>query len=183
MSRMMISSGKPKVPNMAILPKLRPQRGRRVGDPGLMRRGTGLIVPLFSAALATAQFTSGVSVIEVYATVTDAHGEAVAGLTAADFHVAEDGAPQTVSTFFAGEFPLSVIIALDRSFSMSGEKLTLARSAARLFIAGLKPDDEVMVLAVGSETETIVPPVPARGAGGAALDAIEPWGTTPLYDV
>jgi len=142
-----------------------------------------VIVPLFTAALAAAQFTSRVSVIEVYATVTDAQGEPVAGLSADDFHVSEDGAPQTVSTFFAGEFPLSVVVTLDRSFSMSGERLNLAKRAARLFIGSLKPDDEVMVLAVGSEIETIVPPVRARAAAAAAIDAIEPWGTTPLYDV
>jgi len=142
-----------------------------------------VIVPLFTAALAAAQFTSRVSVIEVYATVTDAQGEPVAGLSADDFHVSEDGAPQTVSTFFAGEFPLSVVVTLDRSFSMSGERLNLAKRAARLFIGSLEPDDEVMVLAVGSEIETIVLPVPARAAAAAAIDAIEPWGTTPLYDV
>jgi Ca-activated chloride channel family protein len=147
-----------------------------------------VIVPLFAAALGAtvlaAQFTSRVSVIEVYATVSDAHGEPIDGLAAPDFHVSEDGAPQTISTFFAGEFPLSVVVALDRSFSMSGARLDLAKKAAREFIAALKPDDEVMVLAVGSETETIVPPVRARAAAAAgAIDAIQPWGTTPLYDV
>ena len=142
-----------------------------------------MIVPLFTAALAAAQFTSRVSVIEVYATVSDAHGEPVTGLSGSNFHVSEDGAPQTISTFFAGDFPLSVVVALDRSFSMSGEKLTLAKRAARLFVAELKPDDEVAVLAIGSEVETIVPAAPAKAAAVAAVDAIEPWGTTPLYDV
>ena len=147
-----------------------------------------MIVPLFVVALGAAalaaQFTSRVSVIEVYATVSDAHGVPIDGLAAPDFHVSEDGAPQTISTFFAGEFPLSVVVALDRSFSMSGARLDLAKKAAREFISALKPDDEVMVLAVGSETETIVPPVPARAAAAAgAIDAIQPWGTTPLYDV
>jgi len=119
----------------------------------------------------------------VYASVTDAHGEPLSGLAAADFHLTEDGAPQTVSTFFAGEFPLSVVVALDRSFSMSGAKLELAKRGARQFISALRPEDEVMVLAVGSETETIVPAAPASAAAAGALDAIQPWGTTPLYDV
>jgi Ca-activated chloride channel family protein len=141
-----------------------------------------VIVPLFTAALAAAQFTSGVSVVEVYASVTDAHGQPLAGLNASDFHVLEDGVPQAITTFYAGEFPLSTVVALDRSFSMSGARLTLAKQAARLFIGALKPDDEVMVLAIGSDTQTIVPPVPARAASMAALDGIEPWGTTPLYD-
>jgi Ca-activated chloride channel homolog len=150
------------------------------------RRGTALIVPLFLAALSAgvaAQFTSGVNLVEVYATVTDPQGQSITGLTAADFRVSEDGVPQPITTFVAGEFPLSIVIVVDRSFSMSGEKLNLARQAARLFVTALRPDDEVMVLAAGSEIETITPPIPARDAAATAWDAIQPWGTTPLYDV
>ncbi len=152
-----------------------------------MRRGTVAIVPLIAAALAAGieavQFTSGVSLVEVYATVTDAQGQPITGLTAANFQVAEDGVPQPVTTFVAGEFPLSIVIVIDRSFSMSGVRLNLARQAARQFVSALRPDDEVMVLAAGSEIETITPPVPAREAASTRWDAIEPWGTTPLYDV
>ena len=98
------------------------------------------IVPLIALTLAAgtyAQFTSGVNLIEVYATVTDQRGAAVTNLTAADFRVAEDGSPQTITAFAAGEFPLAVAIGLDRSFSMgSGRtaRLDIAKGAARAFI-------------------------------------------------
>jgi len=118
-----------------------------------------IVPPVFTAALAAAQFSSGVSLVEVYATVTDGQGQPVNGLTAADFQVTEDGVAQPISTFAAGEFPLSVVV------------------------SALRPDDEVTVLAVGSEIETITPPVPARVAVATAWDAITPWGSTPLYDV
>lgn len=140
------------------------------------------IVPLFAAAPLAAQFASGVNLTEVYATVTNERGEPVGGLTAADFRVAEDGRPQSVSTFAAGEFPLSVVVALDRSFSMAGARLDTAKRAASAFIQALRPEDEVSVLAVGSEIETITPPVPARDAARTAWDAITVWGSTPLYD-
>jgi Ca-activated chloride channel family protein len=120
--------------------------------------------------------------VEVYATVTDRAGEPVMGLTAADFRIAEDNAPQTITTFAAGEFPLSITIALDRSFSMAGDRLELSKRAARSFIAALRPTDEVMVLAVGSEIDTITPPVPATAAAATRWEAIEAWGSTPLYD-
>src|SRR6266540_5843547 len=100
-------------------------------------RWTTAIVPLFVAALAAAQFSSGVSLVEVYATVTDQQGEPVKGLKAADFRVSEDGVAQTVTTFVAGEFPLSVAVAIDRSFSMANgktDRLAVAKSAARAFI-------------------------------------------------
>jgi Ca-activated chloride channel family protein len=148
----------------------------------------GAIVPLFALALAAApyaQFTSGVSLVEVYATVTDRQGGPVTGLTAADFRVLEDGMPQTITAFAAGEFPLAVAIGLDRSFSMSGERgarLNMAKSAARAFIGALKPQDQLMVIAIGSETSVVAPLSTNHGAALAAIDRLDAWGTTPLYD-
>jgi Ca-activated chloride channel family protein len=127
-------------------------------------------------------YSTGVNLVEVYATVTDRQGQPVTGLTAADFEVREDGVRQTISAFAAGEFPLSIAIALDRSFSMAGERLALSKQAARTFIKALRPSDEVMVLAIGSEITTITPPVAARDAETTRWESIDPWGTTPLYD-
>jgi len=104
----------------------------------------GLIAPVFG------QFSSGVSVVEVYASVTDARGEPVTGLTREDFEILENGTPQPTSAFSAGDFPLSVAVALDRSFSMSGSRLAVARSAARVFLGELRESDESAILAIGS---------------------------------
>ena len=97
-----------------------------------------------------AQFTSGVNLVEVYVTVTDQRGAPVRDLTAADVRIREDGSPQTISAFTAGEFPLAVAVGLDRSFSMGAgrtSRLDTAKSAARAFIDALKPADQVMVIA------------------------------------
>jgi Ca-activated chloride channel family protein len=66
---------------------------------------------------------------------------------------------------------------------MAGERLALAKRAAAAFIRALRDEDEVMVLAIGSDVETITPPVPARNAAAVPWAAIDAWGTTPLYDV
>ena len=148
----------------------------------------GAIVPLFALALAAApyaQFTSGVSLVEVYATVTDRQGGPVTGLTAADFRVVEDGTPQTITAFAAGEFPLAVAVGLDRSFSMGAERgvrLNMAKNAARAFIGALKPQDQVMVIAIGSDASVVAPLSANHGAALAAIDRLDAWGTTPLYD-
>ena len=68
-----------------------------------------------------AQFSSRVQLVEVYASVTDASGEPVTGLTRGDFEVYEDDQRQDISTFAAGEFPLAVALGVDRSWSMGGE--------------------------------------------------------------
>jgi Ca-activated chloride channel family protein len=150
-----------------------------------MRRGTVAIVPLFAASALYAQFSSGVSLVEVYATVTDRQGQPVAGLTAADFRVTEEGTPQTITAFAAGEFPLSVALAIDRSFSMAQRKtnrLDVARRAARGFVDALRPVDQVMIVAIGSEVTVEAPLSTDHAAAADALDRLDAWGTTPLYD-
>jgi Ca-activated chloride channel family protein len=130
----------------------------------------------------TAQFTSGVSLVEVYATVTDLKGQPVEGLTAADFAVDEDGQPQSVAVFAAGTLPLALAVAVDRSFSMSRERLAMVVSAVKELVGGLRADDEVMVLAIGSTTDIVAPLSRDHRRVQEALHTLEPWGTTPLYD-
>ncbi len=121
----------------------------------------------------------------MYATVTDRQGGPVTGLTAADFQVLEDGRSQTITAFAAGEFPLAVAVGVDRSFSMGAERgarLDMAKTAAKAFIGALKAQDHVMVIAIGSDT-TVVAPLSANHAVAlAAIDRLDAWGTTPLYD-
>lgn len=127
------------------------------------------------------QFASGVDLIEVYATVTDQRGEPVTALTAADFRLLEDGVPQTIAAFAAGEFPLSVAVGIDRSFSMR-RWLEPSKAAARAFVSALRPDDRVMVVAIGSQTETVAPLSTDHQTAAAAIDRLDVWGSTPLYD-
>lgn len=120
----------------------------------------------------------------MYATVTDRSGEPVARLTAADFAVSEDGAPQTITAFAAGEFPLAVALGLDRSFSMAdaSNRLGVAKSAARTFVGALRKSDQVMVIAIGGENNVVAPLSTDHAAALAAIDRLDAWGTTPLYD-
>jgi Ca-activated chloride channel homolog len=142
-----------------------------------------LVIVLALAGSTYAQFTSGVNLVEVYATVTDQRGAPVRDLTAADVRIREDGSPQTISAFTAGDFPLAVAIGLDRSFSMGrASRLDTAKSAARAFIDALKPADQVMVIAIGSETTVVAPLSSKHEAALAAIDRLDAWGTTPLYD-
>jgi len=128
------------------------------------------------------QFTSGVNLVEVYASVTDSRGEVLSGLTQADFELRENGEVQPISNFAAGEFPLSVAMAIDRSFSMAGTRLSLAQSAAQAFLAELRPQDEAMILAVGSQVEVAAPLSTNRTAQRDAINRLDAFGTTGLYD-
>src|SRR5688572_24087052 len=129
---------------------------------------------------ALAQFSSTLNVVEVYTSVADADGRAMLGLKPENFVVLEDGERQQVTTFVAGDFPLSVALAIDRSASMTGERLALAKVGAQAFLKELRPADKVMVVAIGSEVEIVSPLSTDRVAEFKAVGALDPWGTTPL---
>ena len=129
-----------------------------------------------------AQFATGVQLVEVYATVTRPDGTAVTGLKASDFEVLEDGVRQPVSVFAAGEFPLTVALGVDRSFSMAGEPLRLAMRASQAFLRGLKPQDRAMVWAIADGGEVIAPLDAPRDEQLLALAKLTPWSTTALHD-
>jgi len=129
-----------------------------------------------------AQFSAGVQLIEVYATVTDANGELVMGLRQSDFQVVENDRPQEISAFAAGEFPLTVALGVDRSFSMAGEPLRLAKLASQTFLKQLKPGDRSMIVAIGNNAEVIAPLSTDRAAQSQAIAALDAWSTTSLND-
>jgi Ca-activated chloride channel family protein len=118
----------------------------------------------------------------VYATVIGSDGRAVRGLSAADFTVLEDNLPQPITTFVDGEFPASVALAIDRSFSMKGTPLTMARTAGRAFLASLKPDDRAMLMSISGEVEVLAPFDTDKARAQQALASLDPWSTTALND-
>ena len=145
-----------------------PGRARLVGLGVLI----GLALTVAEATPSGRQFTSGVNVVEVYTTVTDKAGKPVTGLGREAFTVRENGEPQQIATFAAGEFPLSAAVAIDRSFSMAGDRLASAKSGARLFLGALRSTDESMLIAVGSTTDTLAALSTNRRE---QLDALADW--------
>jgi Ca-activated chloride channel family protein len=145
-----------------------------------------LVVTVAAAGALRAQeqlprFSSSTQLVEVYATVTGAKGEPVTGLRQSDFEVLEEGVPQHVTTFAAGEFPLTVALGVDRSFSMA-RNLQLAKQASQTFLRELKPGDRSMVVAISSEAEEIAPLSADRAGQSRAIAALDAWGTTALHD-
>jgi Ca-activated chloride channel family protein len=129
-----------------------------------------------------ARFASGVQLVEVYVTVTDRDGHPVSGLTKQDFVVTENGQPQEVTVFTAGEAGLSVAIALDRSFSMAGDRLDAMKRATSTFLDALKPGDRAMLIGIGSTVDVLAPLSTDRVAQHQAARALDPFGSTSLRD-
>ena len=130
----------------------------------------------------SARFSSQVQLVEVYATVTDSVGEPVTGLRREDFEVYENDQLQDVSAFAAGEFPLTVALGIDRSWSMAGDPLRLAKQASQAFLRALSPADRSMVVAIGGDADVIAPLAMDRVSQSNAIAALDPWSTTALHD-
>lgn len=76
-------------------------------------------------------------------TVKDRNGNLVPGLTAADFHIFEDGVEQTLFLFSAESTPLSIVVLVDDDLKPS-DAHEMAPSL-RSILAGISAGDEAMV--------------------------------------
>ena len=83
--------------------------------------------------------------------------------------------------------PIDVVLVIDRSGSMSGNKLSMAKQSAKMFIDLMRPGDKIGVVAFGSTTSVVYPlqEILATGAdikGDAknAIDTITASGGTPM---
>jgi Ca-activated chloride channel family protein len=138
---------------------------------------------LAAAAPLGGQFGATTELVEVYATVLDPRSGPVQGLTAGDFEVLENGVAQPIAQFTAGEFPLSVAVVVDRSFSMGGERIGAARAGARRLIDQLRAHDRVLVLGIGGKAEVLAGFDAPRAAARRAAETAQVWGTSPIGDV
>ena len=129
-----------------------------------------------------ATFSSQAQLVEVYATVTDQNGELVTGLKRSDFQVSENNRMQTIDQFAFGEFPLTVALGVDRSWSMAGKPLELAKQASKSFLNQLKTGDRSMVVAISSTADVIAPLSADRFNQARLITALDPWSTTALRD-
>jgi Ca-activated chloride channel homolog len=122
-----------------------------------MRKASTLILFLLACATVVAQQSSSqkqpettlkvdVKLVNVYVTVTDAHGAPVGGLKKDNFTVLEDGRPQTISVFNKeSALPLSIALAIDTSLSTRRD-LPLEQASAKRFVRDImRPVDALSV--------------------------------------
>jgi Ca-activated chloride channel family protein len=129
------------------------------------------------------RFKSGVDLINVTATVTDATGRFVSGLTQEDFTVYEDDRPVDVTHFSAERVPVSLGIALDTSGSMNGQKIQEAQTALNRFLYDLLgPQDEIFLYRFSNYPVLLQGWTSDRNRLSRALYDIRPNGGTAMYD-
>lgn len=124
-------------------------------------------------------FRSGVDGITVVVSVR--HGnKPVAGLTAADFHLTDNGVPQKISSLSAERVPLDLTLLLDLSSSVDGPQLQRIKKAVADTADLLRPDDRIRLIAISQVIQEVFPFQPRSAA--MALDGLRAEGATSLYD-
>jgi Ca-activated chloride channel family protein len=168
------------------------------------------VPPLYIAALATfalglwpiagrgqpqsrvPEFTAGVDLVSIDVCVRDASGGFLPDLSAGDFVVLESGVQQRVAFLVpSSAVPLTAVLLIDVSSSMSGAKLTRALAATAQFAALLRPDDRLAIIAFNRHARMIHGfddgPRSAAATLASDLAAVMRWrdqnnGSTALYD-
>ncbi len=129
------------------------------------------------------RFKSGVELINVTATVSDANGRFVPGLRQEDFIVYEDDQPVTVTHFNAERVPVSLGIAVDTSGSMAGNKIQAAQEALDKFLYDLlDKQDEVFLYRFSNSPVLLQGWTKDRAILSRVLGRITPSGGTAMYD-
>ena len=124
-----------------------------------------------------------VRLVNVFTTVTDSHGAPVGTLTRDDFHVLEDGTPQTISVFEKeSAVPLSIVLAIDTSSStLRDMKLEIA-SAKRFVHSMVRPVDRLTVFQVTDEILQLTTFTADLKRIDHGIDDLHAGGGTSLYD-
>lgn len=157
------------------------RRGAAVDAPVTRRAAAALLLALaMSAALAGQVFRAGVDTVVLSVTVTDGRNHPITGLTERDFAVFEDGVPQEIA-FFAGDpQPIALSLLIDSSASMD-DKISVAQTAARGFVARLGPEDVAQVIDFNTDLRIRQTYTHDLAALERAILAIRTGGSTSLY--
>jgi Ca-activated chloride channel family protein len=147
-----------------------------------------LVCALCGGALAAQQatqpsFKSGIPVVAVYSTVTNAQARLVPDLGRDDFAVDDNGKPQVLTLFANDIQPITIVMLLDRSGSMA-PNFKLEEAAAESFVAAMGPRDKARI---GSFSNRIQVDPPEFSSDRETLlkilrNDLLPEGPTPLWN-
>jgi Ca-activated chloride channel family protein len=134
-----------------------------------------------SAVSSASVVLSNVDLVLLNVTVLDREDRAVTGLQARDFAVLDDNKPQTVRYISNVDEPASLVIVLDASASMA-PKIEAERSAVKELINSSNPQDEFSLVVLNDKPHLLFGFDDPVADMQAAVAAIQPTGSTALWD-
>ncbi|SVA23180.1 uncharacterized protein METZ01_LOCUS76034 [marine metagenome] len=141
------------------------------------------VAPVAAQQPQTPIFRSGTEVVDLYVTATDRNGRLVPNLLQEDFVVLDEGEVQEIVLFENEVRPITVVVMLDTSASMT-PSLDLLMAGAEQFIIRMLPDDRGKVGAFNDKIQ-ILPDIEFTGDRDLLireLDRLQFGNPTRLYD-
>jgi VWFA-related protein len=126
-------------------------------------------------------FRTAIRTVPVYATVTDAEGRLVPGLTRQDFAILDNKRPQALTLFSNEVQPITAVVLLDTSGSMTNY-IDFVKQACEQFLVRMLPRDRVMVGDFNDKIKFVTRLTSDRDALVASLKDIDYGYPTRLYD-
>jgi VWFA-related protein len=145
---------------------------------------TALLAVLYLSAPAAQEshpFRSATELVSVDVLVTDDR-QSVLGLTAGDFELIDNGIPQTIDQLYVEQLPVNVVMVLDTSGSVLGERLAALKTGARSVIEMLRPNDRAAILTFSSRLDMPAALTGDRAALLRAVTELTAAGGTALRD-
>ena len=129
-------------------------------------------------------FKSSAALVTIQTSVRTSKGRPIRGLTKADFEVLDNGERRAIVSLADTQSSLTLALLIDTSGSMGGgAKLRMVQHAFDSVVPRLRPgQDEAAVFAFDSGLRQLRPFTSNLESLGSALQEIEPYGTTSLYD-
>jgi Ca-activated chloride channel family protein len=140
-----------------------------------------LVSTALTASAQQAVFSSRVEAVRVDVRVTDG-GQFVRGLRAENFEIKDDGVLQDVDLVRVEQLPLNVILGLDVSESVSGERLEHLQSAGDSLLRRLAEGDRAALLTFSHVVRLRQELTGDIGRIRQALADVDPSGQTSLVD-
>ena len=113
--------------------------------------------------------------------VTDGHAP-IAGLTARDFELRDNGVLQRVEVVDAANVPINAVLTLDTSASITGRRRSDLVSAGEALLDGLKPADRAGLTTFNHAVTPRMALTSDFGSVRSALQGIAPVGQTSVMD-
>lgn len=149
-----------------------------------MNAGIGaavLVAALSAVTLSGRQFRSAAELVSVDVLATDGRAP-ITGLGAADFELTDNGVPQTVEQIYYEQLPLNVVMVLDVSGSVRGERLQALKAGAYTVIDRLRPRDRAALMSFSHRLDLRAALTGDAAALRQAVDALNADGSTSLRD-
>lgn len=128
-------------------------KSTRIGSSiGLVTAGILLLLPPLAGQQRPPTFKAGVQTVPIYATVVDSAGRLIPDLEESDFEIYDETKKQDITIFKTDIQPVSVVVMMDTSGSMTAN-FELLKNGAEKFVIRLLPEDRAQI---GSFSDKIV---------------------------